>query len=370
MKKTALFISLFWMAYLGVFALDTASDTQIDIYAPQIIESITTPVQGLDAKATELYQKGDYENAARNYILHLRQKPNDILSLYNLACCYGLLGKEEPASRILLQAYKAGFEDVEHIRQDPDFKKITKTPAYIAALDSISVWAERKTKAAGKQEFYAINTNLPYRIHFPENYDPNTAYNLLIGLHGYGDNALAFGKLYQLLKDKPFIFVVPEAPYVMPGSNGVGYSWTPSMDEEDPLQRDSYLNLNYAISELCANLKATYLTNETYLLGFSQGCFMTYNIGLSHPELFDGLLAFGGWMEEEIIGKEQLQQARDVKVFIAHGTADKMVEYPAAEKALKLLKANGNKTRLYSFDEGHRINRDALLEGINWIQER
>ena len=370
MKKTVLLVTLIWLFVLCTYAMDGVAEPQVDIYDAFIVDSFGTLSMDLNARATEYYQKGEYENAAEYYILHLRQSPQDQSALYNLACCYGLLGRADLASRTLLMAYKAGFEDLEHINNDPDFNKVYEAEVFVAAIDSITVWAERKTKSEGKLEYYSIHTWLPYRIHFPANYDPDVACNLLIGLHGFGDNAVAFGGINRVLNGQQWIYVVPEAPFILPGSPGPGFSWTPLVDYLDPLQTKSYPALNTAIRELCLSLQQQYKIDKTYLIGFSQGCFMTDTIGLSNPDLFDGLLAFGGWLEQDIIGEQHLAEAKDVKVFIAHGLADKVIEYSSAEAALQLLMENGFKSRLHSFEGGHKVDRDALLEGIRWIQQK
>jgi len=368
MKQTILLLVLVWIFAVGAFGVDGAAEPLVDIYDAQILDGIGSTSQGLDARATEYYQQGDYASAAEYYILHLRLNPQDETSLYNLACCYGLLGREDLASRVLMMAYKAGFEDVDHIRRDPDFAKVREAAEYVAAVDSIAVWAERKAKSEGKLEYYPIRTWLPYRIHLPEGYDPAKACDLLIGLHGYGDNAVAFGGINRALNGRQMIYVVPEAPYILPGSSGPGFSWTPLVDYQDSLQVFSYHELNAAIRELCLYLQDKYQIDKTYLMGFSQGCFMTYNIGLSNPDLFAGLIAFGGWLDQDIIGEKQLAEAKNVKVFIAHGTADQMVEYSSAVEALQLLTKKGFRARLYRFEDGHRVDRDALLEGLDWIQ--
>jgi len=354
---------------LGLTAQDKAGIGDIDIYNPMFIETISTPSQNLSSEATAQYQAGDYEKAARFYIGHLWDKPSDSSALYNLSCCYGLLGKDELAAKTLMMAYKAGFEDIEHIRQDPDFDKVKQSKIFSAAMDSLSAWSAIKAKVEGKMEYYAISTYLPYRIYLPDGFDESAKYNLLIGLHGFGDQAVPFGRIHQVIKDKPFIYIVPEAPYILPGNERPGFSWTPMVDYSDPLQEKSFMGLNTAIRELCQKLEKDYQIDKTFLMGFSQGCFMTYNIGLANPDLFDGLLAFGGWLSPEVIGESTIKKACKVKVFIAHGTTDRVIEFTSAEKSLQILKENNYQVELFSFEDGHRIDRKALLSGLTWLSE-
>ncbi|MDZ4182747.1 MAG: alpha/beta hydrolase-fold protein, partial [Candidatus Cloacimonadaceae bacterium] len=321
---------------IGILALAACArnaQSRIDPYDQRTLAEIGKPSTALLTAANANYQGGDYEEAARNYIAYLKAVPSDANALYNLACCYGLLGREDLAAQVLVQAYKAGFEDVEHIMKDPDFDPVRKGERFIAATDSINAWSERKQKAAGEVRYYSIQSYLPYRIYLPENYDPRREYPLLVGLHGFGDKAINFGYLYTAIKDKELIMIVPEAPFVIPFNKETGYSWSPLENRDHPIWEPSYTQLESAILKLVREVKSEHRTGKTLLMGFSQGCAYTYLIGLNNPGAFDALLAFGGWLETEVLTDDILAAAKDTSVFIVHGTSDRVIGFNAAEAA-------------------------------------
>ncbi len=360
------YICLFVLS-LGLCFLWSQTAAVPDIYSDAVIKNLSTPAPDLAALATASYQKGDYEAAAKQYLAHLASKPGDASALYNLACCYGLLGREKHASEILQLAYKAGFDDLEHIQRDTDFDKVRQSPEFVAGMDSLKVWAARKAESAGEKHFYRLNTYLPYHIYYPANYRQDTQYALVVGLHGYGDNAVAFGNISRLLKDMPVIYLVPEAPYTMDLGGRQGFSWTPSMDTEDPLQVGSFIGLNDGIVDLVRQIQVSHKIGKTILFGFSQGCFMTYQVGIGNPDVFDGLIAFAGWMMPELIQDAAIKATRLPKVYISHGKQDRVITHDASDQALAWLLEHKYEARLNSFEGDHRVDRTSFMEGLNWI---
>lgn len=352
---------------LGCAWLAAQGQSKLDIYSPEIITNLASPTADLSALATAKYQEGDFESAARLYLEHLSRKPGDASALYNLACCYGLLGRETHAAGILQLAYKAGFTDLGHIANDNDFAPVREGKEFSAAMDSLRAWSATKAQAAGKQGFYEINTYLPYRIYYPANYTPEMTCTLLVGLHGYGDNATAFGNISRVIQDRPVIYLVPEAPYLLDMGTAYGFSWTPSMDFADPMQESSFIGLNDAVVKLTRQIQQSHSIDKTVLFGFSQGCFMAYNIGLANPDVFTALLPFGGWLMPEIIGENKIVNAKHQKVYIGHGTQDNIVSYSSGEEALKYLKDSGFDVQLGSFEGAHRIDRNTFLKGLDWV---
>ncbi len=51
------------------------------------------------------------------------------------------------------------------------------------------------------------------------------------------------------------------------------------------------------VANVIRTLTTKYNPSNVYLMGHSQGAWMTFNTGLNYPKLFDGLIAFGGWVD-------------------------------------------------------------------------
>ena len=119
--------------YLFTFVLIFAQES-IDIYSKDAGKFLEFNLDEYNKKAWESYQKQDFEEAAKNYLLLLQHNISDNNSIYNLACCYGLLGKENLAAEFLEKAFKSGFKDINHIKNDTDFDKVKDAEVFQKVL--------------------------------------------------------------------------------------------------------------------------------------------------------------------------------------------------------------------------------------------
>jgi len=116
----------------------------IDIYSKDVGKFLEFNLAEHRKKAWESYQKEDFEAAAEYYLLLLQHDLSDNNSIYNLACFYGLLGKAELAAEFFGKAFKAGFKDVDHIKNDPDFEKMKDAEIFQKVLKLITKLAEKE----------------------------------------------------------------------------------------------------------------------------------------------------------------------------------------------------------------------------------
>ena len=61
--------------------------------------------------------------------------PEDPVARYNLACSYALLSENKDAVRQLCKAVELGYDDLEHLRHDPDLDNIRDVPEYLHIVD-------------------------------------------------------------------------------------------------------------------------------------------------------------------------------------------------------------------------------------------
>jgi predicted esterase len=336
------------------------SPEQIDIYSFDPSAQAKESAQSYVVKANEAYNKKDYEAAARFYLAYLQYNPEEAGSWYNLSCCYGLLGMQDLAAKYLLVAYKKGFSDLEHIKQDVDFALVKESSAFSTALDSLQIWTDKKAYYLGKMEYFPATNYLPYWIHLPKDYDAGKEYTLLIGMHGFGDKAYAFTNLWKILESDKVIFVVPEAPYPFVDGNTAGFSWNPFVSLETPFAAQAYNNLSTYICELTKSISKQHKVQQTWLLGFSQGAYLGYMLSIKNPKVFDGLIACGGGLVTEAFKDKDYKKAKNLKIIISHGLQDKVVPYEESQKAFDLLKAKGLNVTLDSFEGAHSINKELL----------
>ena len=148
----------------------------------------------------------------------------------------------------------------------------------------------------------------------------------IILLHGYGGDGKDISKLSynwrRYLKDT--IFICPNAPERCNLSPG-GFQWFDlSRNDKDFILNESLKaekKLNYFLDEIKAEFKLE--NKDICLSGFSQGCMMSLNIGLTSSETYNSVVGFSG----KIIDKENLSNRIKSKtnILILHGELDTVV---------------------------------------------
>lgn len=346
----------------------TAEQAAIDPLAAGVLDGLAFDSAALDKQAMLLYQSGNYMDAARVYLGLVQRNPANGAALYSLACCYGLLGKDELAGKCLKLAYGAGWTELDWAKGDPDFALVRNKPAFDAAMSALTAQVAEKQAGLGELVHFTAQSYLPCRVLLPSGYDPQKAYPLVVGLHGYGDNHEHFTALRKKLGDIPAIFAVPEAPYPFPEGNSIGYSWMEGGDEksDEPWHAVTKLTEQY-VMDAVHGLQARYKVSETYLLGFSQGCGLTYMVGIDNAPEFAGLICCGGWLDTEWLGPEKLAAGKTLRVFIVHGNEDKTVEFAAGTGARDKLKELGYDVTFFEFKGAHRVPEEAMQAAAKWL---
>jgi len=346
---------------------------------PDLMKVAPDQLRGADVRelvraAHLAYGQERYEDAARAFIQALRQSPGDSGNLYNLACCYGLLGAGEQAARFLEAAWGAGFDDLEHIRTDPDFEKVREEEAFQAVLARLAGEAEKKAKERGRLITLASTSVASVRVVEPGEMDPHKRYPLVIGLHGYGDSAENFASLFLRRGiEQPFLFCAPESHYPFHTGRGVGYSWLlrgPEIDTACYI-RSGDLTAAYVLEVLEA-VKREYLVDERniFVLGFSQGAGLAFALGMENPGLFRGVIPIGGWLDPAAYSTAQAAEAEEGTLFlVCHSPEDRVVKWEACEKALAFLDEEGIPHRLVRYPGGHTLPEDLMAKIAAWIQD-
>ncbi len=334
---------------------------------PRAGDFLDLALDSLRAAATSAYQSGNYAVAARHYLEALSHDITNSSDIYNLACCYGLLGKDTLAALYLTRAVRAGFDDLEHAGRDPDFESVRSTPVFSAALESASAQARARAAQAGLALTVRTPVLLPVYVRLPEGYDSTRAYPLLVGLHGYGSNPRQFALLYERAGSPELIFASLQAPYPMAAGSEAGYSWvTSSKDDSTVRPVSSALSTEYVI-EAARQLATRFRTSGTWLLGFSQGCGMAYAVGLKHSGALKGIVCFGGGFDTLRFTPADYEAARGLPVFSSHGIDDPVVEHAYGKSSRDFLMRRGFKVTVADFKGGHSVPEEPLKKAIKWM---
>jgi len=355
-------------AITPVFAADWSQPATLDIYDPAILELLDTDVDAIINTAWEAYGDGDYEKAAQYYLAVLHVNSADEGTMYNLACCYGLLGEPELAADFVKRAYTAGFEDVWHIENDTDFDAVRDSEVFQAGLAEIKADFEEKETARGNVVFFKEPVFLRGRVYLPPEYDPHEQYPLVVGLHGFGSQPDRYVGLWKRFETVDFIYVVPQAPYpFMSDIDTVGYSWGYGTATGGLPVRSWEMSQDY-IANVIEQMRSLYQISDVFLLGFSQGAGIALSTGIANRNQVTGIIAFGGWLEEEWLTAAQLEHGKSVRVFLAHGNEDAIVEFSNSQDAYDKLLGLEYDVTLHEFDGGHSVPEDVIHLVEEWMR--
>jgi phospholipase/carboxylesterase len=325
----------------------------------------------LEAEANTAYQERRYEDAARAFIRLLRQKPGDASALYNLACCYGLLGHGDQAAAFLDAAWNAGFRDIEHIRNDPDFDPVRESAPFVDLLARLGPESENLAKAAGKRLAVVAPVMADVRVIEPTAPVEQGRLPLLVGLHGFGSNADSFAGLFAKREVlHPFLWCVVQAPHAFPAEDPIGFSWgfaAPGAGwalgaRSEKLAADLVL-------EAIAAVKREFPVDErnVFLLGFSQGAGLAFSIGLDHPTLFRGVIPIGGWVDPAAHDRAKVEKARKGLFLVCHSPEDRVVPYESATRAVDFLTGGRIPHARFDYPGGHTVPKDLLVRIVSWM---
>ena len=167
---------------------------------------------------------------------------------------------------------------------------------------------------------FSLNTTI---IKPDENNKINSA---IILLHGYGGDGNDISALtYNWKRFLPnTVFLCPDG-HESCSINPSGFQWFDLSKDDPKYIIEQSLRAEKVINKFIKEVKEFYnLSNSKICLsGFSQGCMMSINIGLTSNEKFNCIVGFSG----KIIDKENLLKriSAKTKILLLHGELDTVV---------------------------------------------
>ncbi len=194
--------------------------------------------------------------------------------------------------------------------------------------------------------------------------------NIVVLLHGYGGDGSDIAQV--TLNWKRFLpntlFVCPNAPEKCK-INPSGYQWFDlSQDNEEFILNESKKN-EIILKKFLDEVKSKFLlpNSKICLSGFSQGCMMSINIGLSSNEKYCGILGFSG----KIISIKDLSKRITHKpaTLLIHGEIDEIVPCVKSLEAKDFLERVKVPVQLEIIKNcGHHIPIEASSIGLKFIK--
>ena len=150
--------------------------------------------------------------------------------------------------------------------------------------------------------------------------------NAVILLHGYGGDGNDIAPV--TINWKRFlpntIFICPDGPETC-SINPMGYQWFDLNSEDEEYITKKASEAEKILKEFIVEIKNEFnlLNSNICLSGFSQGCMMSINVGLSDKEKFAGIIGFSG----KIINRNELGNRILSKpsTLLIHGDQDEIV---------------------------------------------
>ena len=119
---------------LDKFGHESQVEFEIDFFG-KILEKNPEYVAVLRAMAHSLTLKGRYSDGLALDRRLVQLRPKDPMVHYNLACSYSLLFMFDQALQTLDHAIQLGYDDVEHMFDDPDLSLLREDRRFIALLE-------------------------------------------------------------------------------------------------------------------------------------------------------------------------------------------------------------------------------------------
>lgn len=251
---------------------------------------------------------------------------------------------------------------------------ITRMLVAMAALTALPSLAQEPDAAApaapeaAPWELLAVDalTVQPCLVQLPQDYDPRQAYPLLLGLHGFGSSAPRFASNWYAFDNPQFIYACPNAPYPVQGS-AEQYSWvllnTGMSEAETQSQRYA---VEYAAAAI-AELQAKYRISRVFVLGFSQGGMLAYQLGVEQAGGLAGIACLAAPLEGPWISGKALLGAAGLPVLVGGGSADTDVPLAQVQAARDALSAHGLLVEYFEYDAAHTFGRAELRYVQDWI---
>ena len=182
--------------------------------------------------------------------------------------------------------------------------------------------------------------------------------HLMVVLHGLGDSAAGYRWLPAALQLPWLNYLLVNAPDDYFG----GYSWYDFAGDPAPgIERSRRLLFDL----LDAQRQQGWPTDQTTLFGFSQGCLMTWEIGLRYPQPLAGLIGISGYVHEpEKLVAAVPPVARQQRFLVTHGTLDPLIPFATVREQVNVLKSAGLRVEWREFVKAHTIAGDEELDVI------
>jgi len=196
--------------------------------------------------------------------------------------------------------------------------------------------------------------------------------NAIILLHGYGGDGKDISMLSLNWKRHlpNTIFICPNGHEQCP-INPTGYQWFDLTKEDPDYILEQSIKAEKKLVQFVDEVKNEYkLKNDKICLsGFSQGCMMSINLGLTSDQKFSCIVGFSG----KIINQEdlKLRKKNSTNVLLIHGDSDQVVSPNFLLEAKDFFIRNNIEIKTHLIKNcDHHIPIEASSIALNYILKK
>ncbi len=196
--------------------------------------------------------------------------------------------------------------------------------------------------------------------------------NAIILLHGYGGDGKDISMLTLNWKRH-----LPNTIFICPNGhekcaiNPSGYQWFDLTKEDPSYILEESIKAENVIKKFIEEVKTEHkLSNQQICLsGFSQGCMMSLNVGLTSKEKFLCVVGFSGKIIDQINLKDRIKNSTDT--LLIHGDIDQIVPSTHLLEAKDFLIRNNIPVETLLIKNcDHHIPIEASSTALNYILKK
>jgi len=196
--------------------------------------------------------------------------------------------------------------------------------------------------------------------------------NAVILLHGYGGDGKDISMLSSNWKRHMpnTVFICPNGHEVC-AINPSGYQWFDLTKDDPGYILDQSIKAENKIKQFIDEIKQEFnlTNNQICLSGFSQGCMMSLNVGLTSEEKFLCIVGFSGKIIDQNNLKERIKNSTDT--LLIHGDVDQIVSSTHLLEAKDFLIRNSiDVETLLVKNCDHHIPIEASSTALNYILKK
>lgn len=194
---------------------------------------------------------------------------------------------------------------------------------------------------------------------------------LLLLLHGYGSHEQDLFSFAPMLNEKYFI-VSARAPVSLGFG---GFAWF-DISIDNGLKIRDYDQAKASLNQIEIFIKEVQQaygveTTQTDLLGFSQGCMMSYALAFNNPSKYRNVMALSGYVIKELVPENyKTTELENLSFFVSHGAIDDILPVEGARLSVEMLEQMNVAHQYREYPIGHGVSPENFADLQKWLRKR